>query len=187
MKAQPSRPKRRLTPEEMTRKKNALNEIRHLMVQCYPDTRSKRARSQILERVSTIFLQEFGSQKDEVRNQIINRLFNRGKTEKLVLDVNGKKAEFEVLRYAKLSKLDGMPVTDLQNEDLPKYFREGVMASLFEREVEKRLAAKKTEDRPIIDVTPQKNKQPQKPFPAFFAGGWLRRFQPFRSTMSAVS
>lgn len=158
MKKSNSRQKPPISPDAMQRKKDAINEIRHLMLKCYPDAKTKRTRNQVLARACDIFRVEFGNQKEEIRNQIISRLFNQGGGETLTLDVNGMKAEFKILRYAKLTKLDGIPVGNIEKNDLPQYFKEGVMASLFVKEIERRKVATHSIKRPVIDITPKEKR-----------------------------
>ncbi len=169
----------RLTPEELARKRNAIGEIRSLMLKCYPDAGSKKTREHILARVSNIFVTEFGNQKDVIRNQIIGRLFNRDGGEKMVLDINGLKTEFKILKYAKLCRVDGIPVEQLKNSSLPKHFREGMMASLFKREIDKRMQSEKMFKRPVIDITQRQSRKPANIFSSVINAGWFGKFSCF--------
>lgn len=178
------RPARRLSAKELERKRNAINEIRQFMVKYYPDAKSQRARNQILAHVTSIFVSEFGSQKEEIRQKIISRLFNQGQQETMTLDVNGVKAEFAILKYVKLRAINGIPAEQLTCRDLPEFYHVGVMAEMFKREVNRRLKHTVAQKRPVIDVTPRSKRANPARFANLFRGKWFRKLHSSASRCS---
>lgn len=165
---------RKFSAEEFARKRNAISTIKQYMVKYYPNAKTKLAKKKILAHVSSIFISEFGSQKDEIRQKIISRLFNN-KQEIITIDINGAKAEFAILRYAQLQTINGIPAEQLTKQDLPEFFREGVMAELFKREVDRRLQVKIKPELPAIDITPQKKRTLPARLTDLFANKWFQK------------